>query len=81
MDSAYHDRADESWYQKEHAHNTSKEEAEEEPDYGEDEVVRSVGPGGNNCDWCRGWLCTYHNHILEDGGRVCGGWRGEGENR
>ena len=39
---AYHDRADESWYQEEHAHDSTKEEAEEEPDYGEGEVVGSM---------------------------------------
>ena len=78
MDSAYHNRADESWYQKEHPHDSTEEEAEEEPDYGEGEVVGSIGPGGNNCDWCWSWLCTYYNNILEDGGRVCGGGGWEG---
>lgn len=74
--ASYHNRTDESWHKKEHSHDSTEEEAEEEPDYGEGKVVGSVGPGGNNCDWCWGWLCAYHNHILEDGGCVWEGGRG-----
>ena len=69
---AYHDGADESWYHEEHAHDSTKEEAEGEPDYGEDEVVRSMGLVSDD-NWRWSWLRRDHNHILERK-KNKGGW-------
>ena len=64
--NAYHDRADESWDEEEHPYHSSTEEAEDEPDYGESEVVRNMRLVSND-DWCYSRLRIDHNHVLEGG--------------
>jgi len=64
VDIAYHDGADESWYEEEHPYHSSEEEAEDEPDYGEDKKVGSMRLVSDD-NWRWSWLWRDHNHVLE----------------
>ena len=62
--NAYHDRADESWYEEEHPHHSATEEAEHKTDYGEKKIIGSMRMV---CDDDRRYsrLRIDHNHVLE----------------